>query len=560
MRSSGITPGPHQDRPRASVTDRLSARARDVTVFGHRIGDIVAGAQRRPVPLHWTSLFGVVTLASLTVVVVTGLVLMFFYTPSGEATTYAGSYGLLHGAEVSKAFASTMSITFELPGGRVLRQAHHWAGLLLPASLALQLVTTFFTGAFRRPRRGMWLLLVVGFLCAVASGWSGYALPDDMLSGTGLRIVEGVALGIPVIGTWLASALFGGSFPGQIIEHLYPLHIVVFPVMLIVALAARAAAGWHHGPLQFPGAGRTGQNIVGVPLLPTALTRMTGLFLLVCGFVVAIAATVTISPIWLSGPSDPGNAGAGSQPDWYTGFLDGALRLVPPGWEIVWLNRTWTLAVIAPLAVIGTFFVVLAAYPFAEEWVTGDRRTHDLLDRPRNAATRTGVGTAGLVFIGVLWAAGGADVIATAWSVSIEHVIMTLQIALIGAPVIGFSVAQRVCLGLQRRDRTLLAHGVETGRVVRLPGGGFTEVHRPLDDVERSRLASPTPPPEPPIGPDRSGHRPLGRRARSQLWRMYVGGGIAVPDAADAEVVPTPDDRALAAGPTAAASAAARER
>lgn len=478
-------------RERRSATDRLADRIGNARILGQRLGDVPAELRRRRVPGHWSNLFGVITLACTAVVIVTGVWLMLFYSPSGDGTTYTGAYAPLHGTDVSQAFASTMRITFDVPGGRLIRQAHHWAALLLPASIVLQLVTTFFTGGFRRPRRGMWVLLFLVFVAALAGGWSGYALPDDMLSGTGLRIVEGIVLGIPVVGTWLASLLFGGSFPGHIIENLYPLHIVVFPGALLVLLALRGAAAWRHGPPQFPGRGRTPENVVGVPLIPTVSARAGGLFLVVTGLLLLISAAVTVSPIWLYGPGDPGSAGAGSQPDWYTGFLDGALRLVPPGWEIVWSGRTWTLAILVPLAVVGVFLLIVAAYPFLEEWVTGDRRDHHLLDRPRIAPARTGVGVAGIVFAGVLWAAGGADIIATAFSLSIEQVIASLQVALVVGPVVAFTLTRRVCLGLQAKDRDLLRHGFATGRVVRLPGGGYVEVHQPLDETERARIVLP---------------------------------------------------------------------
>jgi ubiquinol-cytochrome c reductase cytochrome b subunit len=496
-----IPNGNGNSRGRRSLTERLSARLADTRVLGRRVGDVWQRLRTRPVPRHWTNLFGVVTVASLVVVMATGIVLMFFYTPSSEAITYAGVYAPLRGAAVSKAFASTMHVTFEVPGGRLLRQAHHWSALLLPASIVVQLVIAFFTGGYRRPRRAMWVLLVLAFLAAVATGWSGYALPDDMLSGTGLRIVEGIVLGIPVVGTWIASALFGGAFPGRIIENLYPLHIVVFPLALVAFLVLRTVAAWRHGAPQFPGLGRTPNNVVGEPLVPTAAARAGGLFAVVSGVLLLVSATVTVSPIWLYGPADPGNAGAGSQPDWYTGFLDGALRLVPPGWEIQLLGRTWTLAVIAPLTVVGAFFAVLVLYPYLEERITGDRRDHDLLDRPRTAPTRTGVGIAGLVFVGVLWAAGGADIIATTFSVSIEHVILGLQIALVVGPVVGFSMARRIALGLQQKDRMLLEHGYETGRILRLPGGEYVEVHRPLDAGERARIALPAHRPERALAP-----------------------------------------------------------
>ena len=471
---------------RTDVTGRLAERLSQTTI-GRRGAAAMEELRHRAVPLHWSNLFGAVALACLAVITVTGVVLMFHYTPSGATVGYEGAYPTLHGAEVSKAFASTMHISFEVPGGLALRQAHHWAALLLPAALLAQLLVTFFTGAFRRPRRAGWVLLFLLLIAALAGGWSGYALPDDMLSGTGLRIVEGITLGIPVVGTQLKDLLFGGQFPGEIIERLYPLHLVVVPAM-IALIVVRVALLARHRPPQFAGPGRTRANVVGMPLFPNAAARAGGLFLIVSGVLMLIASTVTINPIWLYGPASPGDAGAGSQPDWYTGFLDGALRLVPPGWEVVAFDRTWTLAVLVPLAVIGVFLLLVAVYPFLEERTTGDRGEHHLLDRPRNMPTRTGIGVAGLVFYGTLWAAGSADLIADAFSLSIEGVVLALQVVLIVGPAIGFTLAQRVCLGLQQKDRDLVLHGFETGRIVRLPGGEYIEVHEPVDRVERWRL------------------------------------------------------------------------
>lgn len=473
-----------------TLTDRLAASVADTTVFGRRISDVVDELRRRPVPTHWTNLFGTVTLACFVVVTVTGLWLMFFYVPSGDPVAYDGGYAPLHGAEVSAAYASTMRITFDVPGGLLMRQAHHWAALLLPTSIIMQLLATFFTGGFRRPRRGMWVLLVLVLVVALATGWSGYALPDDLLSGTGLRITEGVALGIPVVGTWVASLLFGGPFPGRVIEHLYPLHVLVLPALLAALMALRGLAAWRHGPPQFPGPGRTESNVVGVPAWPDAAARAGGLMALVTGVLLAVSATVTINPIWLYGPGSPGDAGAGSQPDWYTGFLDGALRLVPSGWEVVLAGRTWTFAVIVPLVVVTLFFIAVAAYPLVEERLTGDRRDHHLLDRPRSMPARTAIGVAGVVVYGTLWAAGGADLIATHFSVSVEGVIAALQWMLLLGPFAAFTVTRRICLGLQRRDHDVLRHGYETGRLVRLPGGEVVEEHRRVGAAERARLTA----------------------------------------------------------------------
>jgi ubiquinol-cytochrome c reductase cytochrome b subunit len=536
---------PVERRPRPNVTDRVAAYLR-ATRLGRRASRLSAGLHDRTVPRHWTNLFGVVTAACTFVLFVTGIVLMFFYTPSNEVVTYAGSYAPLHGAEVSKAFDSTMRVTFEVPGGLIVRQAHHWAALLLPASVILQMLTIFFTGGFRRPRRGAWVVLFLVFVSALAAGWSGYALPDDMLSGTGLRIVEGIVLGIPFVGTDISWLLFGGEFPGSVLANLYPLHLAV-SVALLGLLLLRGRLWYAQPSPQFAGPGRSETRVVGTPLFPDAARRGLGLGLLVTGILVLISTTVTISPIWLYGPSSPGDASAGSQPDWYTGFLDGALRLVPPGWEFVWLDRTWTLALLIPLAVVTLGLAVVAVYPFLEEWVIGDHRDHHLLDRPRDTPTRTGIGVAGLLFFGLLWLAGSADLVAVAFSLTIETVIATLQVAVLVGPVIAFELTRRVCLGLQRKDRELVLHGFETGRIVRLPGGEYIEVHQALSDAERQRLAGVVDQEPALLRPDERGRITPARRLRARLSRFFFEDRIARPTGVQLEAPQRPGDTAPAA-------------
>jgi len=510
----------------ASTTERLSGWLRNASIFGHRVADIESALRRRSVPSHWTNLFGVVSAACVVTILVTGVVLMFFYTPSSSTTTYSGEYAPLHGVDVSLAFDSTMRISFGLPGGLLIRQAHHWAALLLPASIIMQLLAAFFTGRFRRPRRGQWLLLFLIFVVSLVGGWSGYALPDDLLSGTGIRITEGIALGIPFVGTSLSSLLFGGQFPGQIIEHLYPLHVAVVPALLILLLIVRTIAAWQQPPPQFPGLGRSNDNVVGVPLVPVAAARIGGLFSMVTAVLVLVSATVTVSPIWLYGPASPGDASAGSQPDWYTGFLDGALRLVPSGWEVVWLDRTWTLAILVPLGVVTAFLLAIAVYPFVEEWITGDHFEQHLLDRPRDAATRTAIGVAGIVFYGVLWTAAGADVISTHFHVAFEHVITALQVLVVFGPAVGFTIARRVCLALQRKDRDVLEHGIETGRIIRIPGGEYIDVHRPLTEDERAVFPTPANYRPAALKPNERGVVPVAQRFRVRLSRFFFVGSV----------------------------------
>ena len=483
-------------RPRSSWSERVLSYLREGNPVSHRVTDLVGRLRHRAAPNHWSSMFGVIAGASLVVLVITGLVLMLFYEPSSAVIRYQGSYALLRGVEVSEAYASTLHISLDLRGGLLVRQAHHWAALVLPAALLLQLASLFFTGGFRRPRHWGWVLLVGVLILSMASGWSGYALPDDSLSGTGLRIVQGVALGIPLVGTWLVSILFGGEYPGRIIEHLYLVHLAA-PTLLVVLVILRLRLSWKTGPAQFPGPGRSEATVVGLPVWPAAAVRVAGLFFSTAGVLVLMAGTLTISPIWSYGPSSPAMASAGSQPDWYMGFLDGALRLVPPGWEFSWLGRTWTLALLVPLAATGLFFALLATYPFLESWVTKDRHEHHLLDRPRSTPARTGLGAAGVTFYGSLWAAGSADLIATEFRVSFEGVIWFLRALALLGPVLAYLVAGQICVTLQAADHERVLHGAESGRIHRDPDGGYTETHHPLDQERRQNVIAVGQPPSP---------------------------------------------------------------
>ncbi|MCF4121102.1 cytochrome b N-terminal domain-containing protein [Antribacter sp. KLBMP9083] len=468
------------------VGRRRIARALGRSVVWRTCAAAFLGLGRRRVHLHWTSLFGVIAFACLLVLAVTGVLLSFSYTPSSDPVTYRGPYAPLEGTQVTAAFRSMMEISFEQPGGLLLRQTHHWAALVMPAAIVMQILVMFFTGAFRGPRRLSWVVLVALFVVVLVGGWSGYALPDDMLSGTGLRIVEGVTWAIPVIGGPLASWLFGGPFPGEIIEHLYPVHVQIVPTLLALLLAVRAALAVAFPPAELP---RPVRPTLGLRLWPDVAVRAAGLVMITAGLLVLLGATSTISPVWSYGPASVGEVSAGSQPDWYMGFLDGALRLVPPGWEAEWFGYTWTFAILVPLAVVGGYFLAVIAYPFLESWVTQDAGPSRLLDRPRNVPVRTGIGVAGIVFYGVLWGAAGADVIDTAFRVTFGSVIGFLQVALVVGPPLAFEITRRICIGLQRRDREVALHGHETGRIVRLADGGYVEVHSPADPAEVAVLA-----------------------------------------------------------------------
>ena len=442
-------------------------------------------------PDHWSFMLGEIALYSFIVVLLTGTFLTLFYDPSMVEVVYNGAYVPLKGVEMSQAYASTLDISFEVRGGLLIRQMHHWSALIFVAAIAVHMFRVFFTGAFRKPREFNWLVGVGLTALALGAGFTGYSLPDDLLSGTGLQIIRGILQSIPLVGTWSAFLVFGGEFPGtEIIPRLYAAHILLIPGLLLGLISAHLMMVWTQKHTQFPGPGRTNNNVVGYPLLPVYMAKAGGFFFIVFGIIALIGGLVTVNPIWIFGPYMPDQVSAGTQPDWYIGWLDGALRLMP-NWESVIAGFTISWNVLIPSVIIpGILFTVLAFYPFLEAWATGDKREHNLLERPRNAPVRTSIGVVAIVFYGILWIGGGNDIIATTFDLSFNALAWTLRVLLIVAPPIAFVVTKRICLGLQRKDREKLLHGYESGRVLRLPHGEFIEVHQPLNYKELAVISA----------------------------------------------------------------------
>jgi ubiquinol-cytochrome c reductase cytochrome b subunit len=442
-------------------------------------------------PDHWSFMLGEIALYSFIVLLLSGTYLTLWFKPSMVEVIYNGSYVPLKGIKMSEAYASTLDISFDVRSGLLMRQIHHWAALLFVAAMSVHLLRVFFTGAFRKPREMNWVIGSLLLILGILEGFAGYSLPDDLLSGTGLRIAQGIMLAIPLVGTYAAMFLFGGEFPGtDFIPRLYSIHILLIPGIILALVTAHLIMVFYQKHTQFPGAGRTESNVVGYRLYPIYMAKAGGFFFIVFGFITLIAGLVTINPVWLYGPYTPSQVTAGSQPDWYLGLLDGAVRIMP-NWETVILghNISWNLlvpAVILP----GILTNILVLYPWIESALTGDKKEHHILDRPRNVPTRTAFGAAGLAFYLMLWFSGDNDVIATAFSLSINDITRFLRVAIFIVPVLVFIVVKRACLGLQRRDRDKLLHGYESGQILRLPHGEYLEIHKPISDEEKAVILS----------------------------------------------------------------------
>ncbi len=451
------------------------------------IATAVKGFARKIFPDHWSFLLGEIALYSFVVLLISGVFLTMFFVPSMGLVEYTGPIASMNGQLVSEAFASTMKLSFEVRGGLLMRQIHHWAALLFMASIVTHMMRVFFTGAFRKPRELNWMVGFILMILGLAAGFTGYSLPDDVLSGNGLRITDGVIKAIPLIGAYMSYMVFGGEFPGaDIIPRLFTMHILVVPALILALVGLHLLFVVLHKHTQYPGGGRTDKNVVGFPLFPVYVAKAGGFFFIVFGVIAFMGATMAINNVWNYGPYDPSPVSAGAQPDWYMLFLEGSLRLMPGQTEYVIGGYTLSLNVLIPAVVVpGLLFTFLAIYPFLEAAVTKDKREHHVLDRPRNVPVRTGLGVGFLTAFIILALAGSNDLIATHFSLSINAITWTFRIALFVAPVLAFWITKRICLGLQRKDRELVLHGHETGRIVRFANGEYIEVHKPLNDQER---------------------------------------------------------------------------
>jgi ubiquinol-cytochrome c reductase cytochrome b subunit len=445
-------------------------------------------------PTHWSFLLGEIAMYSFIILLLTGVYLTLFFDPSMNDVTYNGVYQPLRGVEMSKAYASTLDISFEVRGGLFVRQVHHWAALMFSAAIMVHLARIFFTGAFRRPREANWVIGSLLLILSMFEGYFGYSLPDDLLSGIGLRAaLSSITMGMPVIGTWLHWALFGGDFPcggvgndctaaGYIIPRLYALHILLIPGIILALIGAHLAFVWFQKHTQFPGPGRTEHNVVGVRVMPIFAVKSGAFFALCTGILGLMGGLLQINPIWNLGPYKPSQVSAGSQPDFYMMWTEGLARIWP-AWEF-YIGHHTIPAVVWVAIIMGLVFALLTIYPFLEKRFNGDRAHHNLLQRPRDVPVRTAIGAMAIAFYMVLTLSAMNDVIAFKFHISLNATTWIGRIGMIVLPPFVYFITYRWAIGLQRSDRAILEHGIETGIIKRLPDGAYIELHQPLGPVD----------------------------------------------------------------------------
>jgi len=406
---------------------------------------------RKVFPDHWSFMLGETALYSFVILLVTGTYLSLFFHPGSETTVYQGSYAPLRGIAMSGAYASVLNISFDVQAGLLVRQIHHWTATVFVAAIAVHMVRIFFTGAFRRPRQLNWMIGLTLLLAAVFAGFSGYSIVDDLLSGTGVAIGYSVVLSVPFLGPWLAFMAFGGPAPNpSLIPRLTSIHVMVLPALISILLVLHLAIIWRQKHTNYPGPGRTVRTVVGTRLWPVYATKSVGFFFLVFGVLTAMGAFLEINPVWLYGPYDPAAVSSGSQPDWYLGWLEGALRLFP-AWEPSILGVTipnpFFGGALLALLIVALFYL----YPFLEQRVTGDREVHHVLDRPALRPGRTALGAAFITFFVVLTIAGSNDILSVISGISVDVLRNALRITVVVLPLAVAAATLLVCRRLAAR-------------------------------------------------------------------------------------------------------------
>jgi ubiquinol-cytochrome c reductase cytochrome b subunit len=494
------------ERPRPSIEERtVDGTVELAKWFDDRFGVARFGKTtlNKIFPDHWSFLLGEIAMYTFAILIITGIFLTLFFVPSTHEVVYHGSYVPLRGQRVSEAYQSTVNISLNVRAGLVIRQMHHWAADIFAAAIVVHLCRIFFTGAFRRPRELNYMIGLTMLILVIINGFIGYSLPDDQISGAGLRIAFSIFLSIPIIGTWGAFLLWGGNFPGNgdIIPRFYSLHILILPAIIAILLAAHLGIMWHQKHTDFAGKGKSNRRVVGSSFWPTYTAKTVGFFFIIFGGLALMGGLFQINPIWLYGSYEPFKVSYAVQPDWYMGWLDGALRIMP-AWETQFANRYLISAPFYPAVLLpGLTFGALYLWPFIEARFRKDDVAieHHELDRPRDRPVRTALGVGVLSFYVMLFLASSTDVLANTLRVSLNGVLWTFRIGTPTIPIVVGLATYQICKELSRAPRAGLRK--RSNVVVRSPDGGYATVRADIRPGDREEEPPPEELPDAPVRP-----------------------------------------------------------
>jgi len=433
-------------------------------------------------------------LYSFVVLLVTGIFLTLYYVPSSTLVVYHGAYLPLVGQKISQAYASSVDLSFAVRGGLLMRQMHHWACDIFVGGILVHMARVFFTGAFRKPREANWTVGTTLLVLSIAEGFLGYSLPDDLVSGTGIRIAYSIIESVPVVGTYIAFFLFGGNFPGTVVlGRFFIIHVLLIPLILLGLVGAHLVMLVQQKHTQFPGKGRTEKNVVGTPMYPVFMAKTTGFLFVVSGAIALLGAFAQINPIWQFGFYEPARISYAVQPDFYMGFLDGILRIWP-AWQFNGFGHTIPLEVTLPTVVFpGILFALVYAWPAIERKYTGDNELHNLLDRPSFRPKRTAAGVTMFVFLATIFVGSSTDVIANFFKVSLNTVLVEMRVLTFVLPALAYPITLKICKEMQgfsgagKRKTTNVVTRTEEGEYVATPAPVY------VDDVHDELEALPVP-------------------------------------------------------------------
>jgi ubiquinol-cytochrome c reductase cytochrome b subunit len=448
--------GPGQAGPEGAGSGRRRSVIEVTALWLDERFHLAAGTRkllRKPFPDHWSFLIGEIALFSLVILILTGIFLALFYRPDTRLVMYTGPYEPLQGEMVSAAYESVLRLSFEVRAGLLMRQIHHHAANVFMAAVALHMFRVFFTGSFRKPRELMWVTGVALLVLGIATGFTGYSLPDDLLSGTGLQIAYATLLSIPFVGPFLAFVFLGGEIPNpDMMGRLHILHVFILPSLLVILVTVHMAILFRVRHAQHPGGRRTERNVIGKPLFPTQTMISTAVFFATAAVLALMGGLYEINPVWMYGPFEPWRVVAPVQPDWYVGWLEGVFRLWP-AWDFTILGILIPQPFIPGVVIPGIIFTVGMLWPWIEQrWITKDADEHNLLDRARDVPLRAGIGAGGFVFLLVMLVAGSNDVIAADFGVSLQGFTNFLRGAIIVGPIGVVYGTYRWCVHLKERE------------------------------------------------------------------------------------------------------------
>ena len=416
-----------------------------------RLAKSARSALNHVFPDHWSFMLGEIALYAFVALVITGTFMAMFFDPSNATVIYHGSLRELGGVQMSAAYQSVLHLSFGVPAGLLIRQMHHWAALIFIWAILAHLARIFFTAAYRRPREINWFIGLTLLLLALANGYFGYSIAGDLLSGAGLRIGYSMALSVPLIGPWLAFLFFGAAVPANVtIPRMYALHIFAVPALISVLLALHLGIIWRQYHTNYPGPRRSNHQITGARVWPTYTAKSIGLFFMVFALIAALGGLVQIDPVWIYGPYSTAAIIPGAQPDWYLGWVEGAMRLFPGvnlhiGEYLV--PGVFFPGVLFPALV----FLALYLYPFFDKAISRDTQPHHVLRFPYEQPFHTALGCAVFIFMLVLLFAASDDVIAVATGGSVTQIRLIFRVIVFVAPAITWAIVYPWCRRVKRK-------------------------------------------------------------------------------------------------------------